>query len=1032
LRRHHSFLFIKEQTMGFPTENPIFGAIDACLNASRRMEAENLAWLREQMHPYFFITLQNDPAAVARLAAGLGDLAEHRQLVLADRDKSLIVARTNRPGSLYDTLEGLQEREISYAQITQSYGPLPGLGQELEVQLFEFDRKEQREIAAAGAVEVPDPLKKAIARELRCNYPDFELPELDKLLQLLWVNNENYVRISPPRRVAQQLWLLQQGRRQGGVFLTVEQAENPLAEAEYRVMFAAGNPPQRDFLIQTMEVFKRLSIGIKRAYCLNIDTGTHPYFLGSFYVKGVHAALGDPRSELFARLRSELYNTQILSSASQSYRHFVTSRLLSGEDAALVDAFISFCHTNLAHNQPESFGIEDVMRAFHNHPEMTLKLVGLFRCRFDPALENRELLYARERERISRFIEEYNTGHRFLDDFRRTIFRCCLGFIHHSLKTNFFVLEKQALAFRLDPAYLLELGDRFTADLPPESPFRITFFSGRNGIGYHIGFSDIARGGWRTVLTRSRDDYATNANTLFRENYVLAHTQHLKNKDIYEGGSKMVVLLDVAGVADQEQTTQRLYKLQYGLINAFLDIFITDNGRARDPRVVDYYGEDEPIELGPDENMHDAMVELIARQSVRRGYLLGIGLISSKRVGINHKEFGVTSRGVVTCAEIALAEQGFDSRRDRFSVKFTGGPNGDVAGNAMQLLLERCPRVAIRLIIDGSGALYDPQGAKHGALRRILLKQDLDGFDPQALHPGGFLLYRNQRRLEGRCELYRKLVRGEAGLEEYWLTVDEFYREFNTLPFTVAADLFIPAGGRPETIDSGNWRDYLAADGSPSAPLIVEGANSFITPAARLELQQQGVLILRDATANKCGVISSSYEIIGNLLLSEKEFLAHKSAYVADVLDILETRAADEARLIFRRHRESDGSLPCTEISAAISQEVNANYARLFNFFQDNPQLCNDPLFRRVILSHLPRLLREEPKYRRRLDRLPKKYLYAILASEIASSLVYRGNRDAEFVEMIKGHLQRSFPSVADNKTVAAGDASDRRIEAAV
>ena len=32
--------------------------------------------------------------------------------------------------------------------------------------------------------------------------------------------------------------------------------------------------------------------------------------------------------------------------------------------------------------------------------------------------------------------------------------------------------------------------------------------------------------------------------------------------------------------------------------------------------------------------MHDEMVELIARQSVRRGYLLGIGVISSKRVGI--------------------------------------------------------------------------------------------------------------------------------------------------------------------------------------------------------------------------------------------------------------------------------------------------------------------------------------------------------------------------------------------------------------
>ncbi len=1005
--------------MVFPMEKKIFSEINNSLASSRQTESANLAWLQAQMHPYFFITLQNDLPAVARLASGLGDLVEHRQLVLADRDKSLIIARPNRPGSLYETLEGLQEREISYAQLTQSYGPLPGLDQELEVQLFEFDRKEQHEISAADVAMIPAQTIREIERELQRNYPDFELSELDKLLQLLWLNNENYVRISPPRRVAQLLWLFQQGRNQGGVYLAVEQAEGPLEVPEYRVMFAAGNPPQRGFLVQTMEVFKRLRIGIKRAYCLNINTGVHPYFLGTFYVKGTHTDLGEPQSELFARLRSELYNTQIISAASQSYQHFVTSRLMSGEDAALVDAFISFCHTNLAHNQPESFGIEDVKRAFHNHSEMALSLVELFRCRFDPALKQRELRYVQELDRLSSFIEEYSTGHRFLDDFRRTIFRCCLSFIRHTLKTNFFVLEKQALAFRLDPVYLTELGEQFTADLPPEKPFRITFFCGRNGIGYHVGFSDIARGGWRTILTRSRDDYATNANTLFRENYVLAHTQHLKNKDIYEGGSKMVVVLDVAGVADEEQATQRLYKLQYGFINAFLDIFITDEGQARDPRVVDYYGEDEPIELGPDENMHDTMIELIARQSVRRGYLLGIGLISSKRIGINHKEFGVTSRGVVTCAEIALAEQGIDSRQERFSVKFTGGPNGDVAGNAMQLLLERCPQVAIRLIIDGSGALYDPQGAEHGALQQVLLKQDLDGFDPQALNPGGFLLYRNQRRTEGRFELYRKLVRTGTGLEEQWLTIDEFYREFTTLPFTVEADLFIPAGGRPETIDASNCHKYLAADGRPSAPLIVEGANSFITPAARIELQQRGVLILRDSSANKCGVISSSYEIIGNLLLNEKEFLANKAAYVADVLEILEIRAADEAHLIFQRHRAAGGNLPCTEISAAISQEINKNYARLFNFFQAEPHLCREPQFRRVILSHLPRILHEEPKYRRRLNRLPEKYLYAILASEIASSLVYRGNRDVEFIEMIKGHLSRSFPSAAGNMPAA-------------
>ena len=72
----------------------------------------------------------------------------------------------------------------------------------------------------------------------------------------------------------------------------------------------------------------------------------------------------------------------------------------------------------------------------------------------------------------------------------------------------------------------------------------MTYFSSRYGAAYHIGFSDIARGGWRTVITQGRDDYVTAANSLFRETYVLAHTQHLKNKDIYEGGSKLVAVLE--------------------------------------------------------------------------------------------------------------------------------------------------------------------------------------------------------------------------------------------------------------------------------------------------------------------------------------------------------------------------------------------------------------------------------------------------------------------------------------------------------
>jgi len=970
--------------------------------------AENRKWLKEQINPYFFTAMQDEPDALALLERGFGSLQINRRLILADRDKTLILARVNEPGSLYDSLRQFQAREISYAMITHSEGAMPGMDQALEIQRFEFDRKKNEDILAWKETEVPAAITRKVAAALRRSYPEFDMKEFDRLLRILWLNNESYVRVSSPVRVAQVLQLQQKASRSGGLYLYVEQTSNPKVS---RVHFAVGNPPQKEFLLQLMEVFNRLDLGVNRAYCLTISNGVHPYFLGTFYVNRRSGETLEAGSELFGRLQQELYNTQIVSTKGYTYREFVTTGVMSGEEASLTNAFVAFCHTNLAHNQPDRFGLDDVQSAFHSHPEMSLQLVKLFRARFDPGVMERHPLYSLVLEETVQAVDGYNTGHRYLDEVRRAIYRCCLIFITHTLKTNFFVLEKQAFAFRLDPAYLAELGPAATSDLPQALPFRITFFYSRFGFGYHIGFSDIARGGWRTVIARNTDDFITNANTIFRENFVLAHTQHLKNKDIYEGGSKLVLILDASDLqrtGEREMENWRLYKLQHGVTNSFLDIFVTDSGVARLPAVVDYYREDEPIELGPDENMHDSMIENIARISKRRGYILGIGIMSSKEVGINHKEYGVTSAGVVKFAEITMAEIGIDIYRDPFSVKFTGGPNGDVAGNAMRILLERAPNVAIRLILDGTAALCDPEGADTEELARIVLKEDLDAFKPQMLHPGGFMLFRSGSRRDGLRELFRKVTRTGDGLREEWISTDEFSRVYASLPFTVKAELFIPAGGRPETIDKDNWQNYLLPNGAPSTAAIVEGANSFITPEARVSLQKEGVIIMRDASANKCGVISSSYEIIANLLLTEAEFLAQKERYVKDVLEILEQRAADEARLILKRRREQPG-LICTEISDALSGEINAHYATIYRFFQNRPHLCLQPLYRKAILSHLPRMLREEPKYNRRLKNLPPKYLFAILAAEIGSSLVYRGDREADFEATLKGHLMRKF-----------------------
>jgi len=969
----------------------------------------NLEWLYAHLHPYFFITMKDEIESIVNLAVGLHNVALQKKIVLADRADRLIVACLDFHGSLYDTLKTLEEREISYAELTHSYASLPGSDKELEIQRYEFKRKTRDYILGAGKTRIPDGTKKAVREAMNLLYPNFDFREFDDTLRLLWLNNEHYVRISPPERIARVLWLYEQGRKHGGLYINLEATEDIIHHKESRLLFSVGNPPQIGFMAQAMEVFQRLSIGVRRSYSLTINTGIHPYFLGTFYITKYDGTLVRKGSDLFQKLKIELYNTQILSPTGATYNDLVTSRIMTGEDASLTNAFIAFCHTTLSHNQPDRFDREVVSSAFHSDVEITLKLINAFKTRFDPDIKGRRKKWEKALDDATKAIDAYNTGQRYLDEIRRTVFQTCLSFILHTLKTNYFVHEKHALAFRLDPAYLAVLGSEFTSDLPRSTPFRITFFFGRHGIGYHIGFSDIARGGWRTIICRNEDEQLTNTDTLFREVFVLAHTQHLKNKDIYEGGSKMTVVLDATDISSQEAIIQRLYKTQYGFINAFLDLFVTQNGKTKNPRVIDYYGEDEPIELGPDENMHDSMIEEIAKLSVKRGYILGIGIMSSKQVGINHKEYGVTSRGVMKFAEIAMKEHGVNMRRDAFTITITGGTNGDVAGNCMRLLVDRCPGAQILSIAAGAGALYDPKGVNKKALGRLILKKDVTDFAPQSLHPGGFILFRRNRKKDGIRELHRKLLRTDSGVEEQWITADEFHRQFESLIFSVATDLFFPCGGRPETIDMTNWQKMFAEDGTPAARIIVEGANSYITPDARIELQNRGVVVLRDASANKCGVISSSYEIIANLLMTEKEFLAHKAAYVRDVLKILEKRAEDEANLIFKRHRQGEEQLLYTEIANAISADLNNHYTRLFAFFRERPALANQRLFQKVLLSHLPAFIRKSSKYRARIKKLPEKIRYAILASEIATSIVYHGGWNIDLETQLKAFVKEQF-----------------------
>jgi len=74
------------------------------------------------------------------------------------------------------------------------------------------------------------------------------------------------------------------------------------------------------------------------------------------------------------------------------------------------------------------------------------------------------------------------------------------------VKTNFFSLNKSAVAFRLNP-------EAFCPELKlKEIPFGIFTVIGRDFNGFHVRFRDISRGGIR-VIKSSPDNYEKNRST---------------------------------------------------------------------------------------------------------------------------------------------------------------------------------------------------------------------------------------------------------------------------------------------------------------------------------------------------------------------------------------------------------------------------------------------------------------------------------------------------------------------------------------
>ncbi|KAK8206798.1 NAD-dependent glutamate dehydrogenase [Zalaria obscura] len=635
------------------------------------------------------------------------------------------------------------------------------------------------------------------------------------------------------------------------------------------------------------------------AHCVWVYVGHFLNRLGTEYTtlstlldtsNSVHAEL---LSKLKRRLRTETFTADYILEIISLYPDLVRA------------LYLTFAHTHYVQTRGEQ--------------DDFIPTLSYLRLKVDKVLDDSEL-----KDLITKTVT--NEHH----DMVMTAFRV---FNNSVLKTNFYTPTKVALSFRLNPDFL-------PTEEYPQPLYGMFLVISSEFRGFHLRFRDIARGGIRIVKSRSEEAYAINARSLFDENYNLANTQQRKNKDIPEGGSKGVILLDV-----NHQDKARVSFEKY--IDSIMDLLLPPTSPGIKDPIVDLHGKQEILFMGPDENTAD-LVDWATEHARARGAPWWKSFFTGKSPklgGIPHDRYGMTTLSVREYVLGIYRKLKLDETKVRKLQ--TGGPDGDLGSNEILLGNEK-----YTAIVDGSGVLVDPEGLDRGELLRLAKERKMIvHYDVGKLSSQGYRVLVEENNIT--------LPSGETVHNG-----TSFRNTFHLRGEAKAYDLFVPCGGRPESIDL-STASRLIIKGKCSIPYIVEGANLFITQDAKLRLEKAGCVVFKDASANKGGVTSSSLEVLASLSFDDQGFVENMCVrddgtvpefyekYVRQVQSIIKENARLEFEAIWREHEET--RTPRSLLSDRLSTAIT----KLDEELQGTELWDNVELRKSVLSDALPSLLLE-------------------------------------------------------------------------
>jgi glutamate dehydrogenase len=541
------------------------------------------------------------------------------------------------------------------------------------------------------------------------------------------------------------------------------------------------------------------------------------------------------------------------------------------------------------------YGMDTVVGALRSAPQLTNKLISLFRALHDPKAAD-EAKAAQLQQEIEAAFADIQS----IDEDR--IFRLYLAVINATLRTNAFApAAEEALAFKLDSSLI--------PGLPKPLPWREVFVYSQRVEGVHMRAGPVARGGLR--WSDRRDDFRTEVLGLMK-------AQRVKNAVIVPTGAKggfYAKNLPSPSV-DRDAWFAEGTECYRIFIRSLLSV--TDNivaGKVLHPKGVTIRDGEDPYFVVAADKGTATFSDVANALAMERDFWLGDAFASGGSKGYDHKAMGITARGAWLSVQRHFAELGVDVQTQPIEVVGCGDMSGDVFGNGM--LLSK----AIKLVAayDHRHIFLDPNPdpeTSWSERKRLfeLPRSSWDDYDKGLISAGGGVFPRSQKIIPLSPEV-REILGIEAESLDPSALISAILKSPADLLWFGGIGTYLKAASQNNADVGDPANDAVRVDAEDLRVQVVgEGANLGVTQAARIAFAAQGGRINADFIDNSAGVDCSDNEV--NIKIALNGEMAEGRLAQADRDSLLVRMTDDVARLVLEDNRLQALALSIAERSA--------------------------------------------------------------------------------------------------------------------